>query len=172
MLGRHTTAAKGDVASGSNNPGEAPPSSSMQHSTNMLSVSTSTAGTEAVDNKEPAVTSTTSSPLPWGLRYRDEEIKGHGELVHRLLAQVDSPATSSHVGHDFRSKLHRGILGAHWEQWAPLRQLYGDDALIRAFSLHRKAVSLLPALHVCEGGLIDADTDRSTITDGILAFSA
>lgn len=76
--------------------------------------------------------------LPWGLRYRSEEIHHHGAAVQSLLGEVN--ALKHPIDHGFRDKLYRGVLGTHWEQWAPLREIYGEEALINAFSKHPEVV--------------------------------
>ncbi|KAK5223801.1 hypothetical protein LTR72_005187 [Exophiala xenobiotica] len=73
-----------------------------------------------------------------GLKYRAEEIQHHGAAVQSLLAEVD--AFNRQIGYDFRDKLQGGILGAHWEQWAPLRQLYGEQVLLDAISEYPEVV--------------------------------
>ncbi|KAK6366967.1 hypothetical protein LTS17_010518 [Exophiala oligosperma] len=79
-----------------------------------------------------------TSPLPFGLRVRLEEIRNHGMVISSLLAKVNS--FNREISYDFRDKLHRGILGAHWKQWAPLRQVYGEEVLMNAFSEHPELV--------------------------------
>jgi len=76
--------------------------------------------------------------LPSGLKYRSEEIQHHCALIKSLLTEVS--AVQYQIDHGFRDRLYRSILGAHWEQWAPLRELYGDETLINAFSRHPEVV--------------------------------
>lgn len=88
---------------------------------------------------DPAsVSESSTSPPPFDLGLRLQEIRNHGMAVRTLLAEVNS--FNLEIGYDFRDKLHRGILGAHWKQWAPLRQVYGDKVLMDAFSEHPEVV--------------------------------
>ncbi|KAK7895051.1 hypothetical protein LTR67_005790 [Exophiala xenobiotica] len=99
----------------------------------------------AIPNHEPTMTTSQRGPpvsnmssLPAGLKYRVEEIRHHGVAVRSLLAEVD--AFNRQIGYDFRDKLQSGILGAHWEQWAPLRHIYGEQALLDAISEYPEVV--------------------------------
>jgi len=103
------------------------------------SASIFTVNTIALPNHEPAMTTSQTMPpfsktssLPAGLKYRMEEVQHHGVAVRSLLAEVD--AFNRQISHEFRDKLQNGILAAHWEQWAPFRQVYGDQALLDAIS--------------------------------------
>jgi hypothetical protein len=80
--------------------------------------------------------------LPSGLRYRREEIQHHCTLIKNLLNEVS--AVRYKIDPGFRDRLHRGVLGVHWEEWAPLRELYGDEALIKVFSQYPEVVSQGP----------------------------
>jgi hypothetical protein len=104
-----------------------------------------TVNTIAIPNHEPTMTTSQRKPpvsntssLPAGLKYRVEEIQHHGVAVRSLLAEVD--AFNRQIGYDFRDKLQSGILGAHWEQWAPLRHVYGEQALLDAISEYPEVV--------------------------------
>ncbi|KAK5527287.1 hypothetical protein LTR07_001059 [Exophiala xenobiotica] len=109
------------------------------------SASILTVNTIAIPNHEATMTTSQRKPpvsntssLPAGLKYRAEEIQHHGAAVQSLLAEVD--AFNRQIGYDFRDKLQGGILGAHWEQWAPLRQLYGEQVLLDAISEYPEVV--------------------------------
>lgn len=93
---------------------------------------------EKENAKTPVASRSNSSSIPWGLKYRNEEMQRHGELVQILLAEAS--AVKYQVEHEFRHKLHHGVLGAYWEQWAPLRKVYGDEALLNALSQYPQVV--------------------------------
>jgi hypothetical protein len=103
--------------------------------TNFVSNTVSTHGVAAKTPETPRIQVWS---LPSGLRYRSEEIQHHCALIKSLLTEVS--AVQYQIDHGFRDRLYRGVLGAHWEQWAPLRELYGDEALINAFSRHPEVV--------------------------------
>lgn len=112
------------------------------------SASIFTVNTIALPNHEPAMTTSQTMPpfsktssLPAGLKYRMEEVQHHGVAVRSLLAEVD--AFNRQISHEFRDKLQNGILAAHWEQWAPFRQVYGDQALLDAISEYPEVVRVM-----------------------------
>ena len=98
--------------------------------------------TEGVATKNPETSPIQVGSLPSGLRYRSEEIQHHYALIKSLLTEIS--AVRYQIDHGFRDRLHRGVLGAHWEHWAPLRELYGDEALINAFSRYPEVVRRAP----------------------------
>jgi hypothetical protein len=109
------------------------------------SASILTVNTIAIPDHEPTMTTSQRKPpvsntssLSAGLKYRVEDIQHHGAAVRSLLAEVD--AFNRQIGYDFRDKLRSGILGAHWEQWAPLRHVYGEQALLDAISEYPEVV--------------------------------
>lgn len=103
--------------------------------TNFVSNTVSTDGVATTKTLETPPIQVWSLP---SLRYRSEEIQHHCALIKSLLTEVS--AVQYQIDHGFRDRLSRGVLKAHWEQWAPLRELYGDDALINAFSRYPEVV--------------------------------
>ena len=109
-----------------------------EHSVPQTNFVSNKVSTEGVATKNPKASPIQVWSLPSGLRYRSEEIQHHCALIKSLLTEVS--AVQYQIDHGFRDRLYRGVLGAHWEQWAPLRELYGDEALINAFSRHPEVV--------------------------------
>ncbi len=84
-------------------------------------------------NKHARSSSTKRSKIP------SPEIHQDGAVVENLLAQLKSPDLQ--IGYSFRDKLHVGISGVHWNHWAPMRRLYGDETLLDLLSKHPEVVS-------------------------------
>lgn len=73
------------------------------------------------------------SPLPTPadapLALNDRKIRDYNSLVARMLQEIHS----KHYDLDgkMRSRAHGGVLDLHWREWAPFRQVHGDDVLLK-----------------------------------------
>ncbi len=76
---------------------------------------------------------------PSRLAHRKEEIEHHCHLIRDLLKQISD--VQYKIDHGLRDRMHRGVLGIHWEEWSPLRGVYGDETLMRVFARHSEVVS-------------------------------
>jgi hypothetical protein len=65
------------------------------------------------------------------------DLEHQRNLIEKLLEEVNS--SSYAIDHGARYKFHDGVLGLHWQVWAPLRTRHGDDSL-------RKILSQSPVL--------------------------
>lgn len=65
------------------------------------------------------------------------DLEHQRKLIEKLLEEVNS--SSYAIDHGARYMFHDGVLGLHWQVWAPLRMRHGDDFL-------RKILSQSPVL--------------------------
>jgi hypothetical protein len=72
------------------------------------------------------------SQLPTVLKAREEEIHDQCALLRNVIDEISRPHYK--VDHGLRHRMHSGVLSAHWSGWSPLRNLYGDAALLQAFA--------------------------------------
>lgn len=70
---------------------------------------------------------------------REQEIEHHGSLIENLMNEIN--AGRYKINHGVRFRMHQGVLKAHWDEWSPLRKLYGDSRLMQIVSLHSEVVS-------------------------------
>jgi hypothetical protein len=86
--------------------------------------------------------SSSQSPLPTPsdvpLALNDRELRDYNSLVGHLLEEIYS--NQYNLERKMRWRVHDGVLDMHWREWAPFRQVHGDDVLLKKFT-H------LPQLH-------------------------
>jgi Fungal N-terminal domain of STAND proteins len=70
--------------------------------------------------------------LPPALKAREEEIRHQCALLRNVIDEIGFRRYK--IDHGLRDRMHRGVLRAHWDGWCSLRNLYGDEVLLRAFS--------------------------------------
>jgi hypothetical protein len=73
--------------------------------------------------------SPTSSTVKFALD--DRELREHISLMAHMLEEVHSKRYD--MEKTMRRRVHDGVLDIHWQEWAPLRQYYEDDALLNKF---------------------------------------
>jgi hypothetical protein len=61
----------------------------------------------------------------------DRELREYISLMAYMLEEVRSKRYN--IGKSMRRRLHDGVLDIHWQEWAPLRQYYEEDALLNKF---------------------------------------
>jgi hypothetical protein len=93
---------------------------------------TTARGGDDARNKTPKRSSDCTRSFPFGLSHRMEEMEHHCALTKSLLGEIS--AVQYRIDYGLRDRMHRGVLGLHWEEWSPLRKIYGDEALMKAFS--------------------------------------
>lgn len=76
--------------------------------------------------------------LPFGLKHRSNDIQNHCALVKNLVNEINSLKYNMDFG--MRDKMYRGVMGVHWEEWSPLRALYGDEMLMSTFAPYSEVV--------------------------------
>lgn len=103
-------------------------------------VASDTSATSIRDNTQLA--SATRPQLPSTLKAREEEIRHQCALLRKVIDEIGFGHYK--VDHGLRDRMHRGVLGAHWDGWYPLRKLYGDSVLLKAFSEVPAVVSMFP----------------------------
>lgn len=69
---------------------------------------------------------------------RWEEIEHHCALIKSLMSEIS--AGRYKINHGIRYRMHQGVLIAHWDEWSPLRKLYGDAILMKALSPYSEVV--------------------------------
>ena len=72
------------------------------------------------------------------LSNRWEEIEHHCALIKSLMSEIS--AGRYKINHGIRYRMHQGVLIAHWDEWSPLRKLYGDAILMKALSPYSEVV--------------------------------
>jgi hypothetical protein len=72
------------------------------------------------------------SQLPRALKAQEEEIRHQCALLRNVIDEIG--LSHYKVDPGLRHRMHSGVLSAHWSGWSPLRNLYGDAALLQAFA--------------------------------------
>jgi Fungal N-terminal domain of STAND proteins len=73
-----------------------------------------------------------SPKLPSALKAREEEIRHQCALLRNVIDEIGFQHYK--IDHGLRDRMHLGVLSAHWDGWCALRNLYGDEVLLQAFS--------------------------------------
>lgn len=93
--------------------------------------------THVIQGHQDTFADTTWS-LDAGQSNRGEEIEHHCALIKSLMSEIS--AGRYKINHGIRYRMHQGVLIAHWDEWSPLRKLYGDAILMKALSPYSEVV--------------------------------
>jgi hypothetical protein len=91
-----------------------------------------------VDNLPASPGSLLPTPSDPPLALNDRELRDYNSLVGHLLEEIHS--NHYNLERKMRWRVHDGVLDIHWREWAPFRQVHGNDVLLERFT-H------LPQLH-------------------------
>lgn len=108
------------------------------------------ASSESSQREAPELSINPVWSLPSTLAHRKEEIEHHCQLIKNLVKEIS--AVQYKIDHGLRDRMHRGVLAVHWEEWSPLRKLYGNETLINVFAPHSEVVGLLAASSIMDYG--------------------
>ncbi|KAK5102697.1 mitogen-activated protein kinase kinase kinase [Lithohypha guttulata] len=59
----------------------------------------------------------------------DQQIESHGKLVESLVEEIND--RKHKINHGVRYRLNHSVLETHWDEWSPLRRLYGDTRIMQ-----------------------------------------